>query len=452
MMYGLIAIIGMLITIFFVIGTHEAAHFIAARLAHVKVIRFSIGFGKTLFRFKDKQGTEYVFSLIPLGGYVKMLGEDEEGIPKKDLHLAFNRQPLYKKFFIVLAGPFMNILCALILYWLIFMIGFTVEKPIIGAIAPHSIAAAAGLKPKQEIVGIDQQYTPTWSKIIFRILAHAGNQDKLTMQTKTLGDQSTQSYTLDLTRWHLDSLTPDPLASLGITPYMPYVPLVIGAILKKSPAASSSLQVDDKIVAINKNKISNWKELVNFIMENPNKKIIFTIERQNKTIDLTIPIGHQRDLLFKKYGYLGIAPKLDFAKNLLQNVKYGPMDALSKAWHEVVDLTYFNFMLFGKLLTGKISFQSLGGPISIFESAGEALNYGFLPFISFLAFLSLSLGVINLLPIPMLDGGHLLLQCIEAIIKKPLPDVALAFLYRIGLALILVLLVQAFINDILRLY
>src|SRR3990167_4060188 len=175
----LIAIIGILVTILFVIGTHEFAHFIAARMLGVKVLRFSIGFGKRLFSWSDKKGTEFVFSLIPLGGYVKMLDENEGQVSSKDLPHAFNRQPFYKKFLIVLAGPFANILCAFILYWLIFMIGIVTVKPIIGQVTPKSIAAEAGLKPHQEIISIDDKPLFTWPSIIFRILFRAGNQDQL---------------------------------------------------------------------------------------------------------------------------------------------------------------------------------------------------------------------------------------------------------------------------------
>lgn len=363
-----IAILGILLTILFVIGTHEAAHFIAARWLGVKVLRFSIGFGKALFRWHDKTGTEYVFALIPLGGYVKMLDENEGNVPENELSQAYNRQPFYKKFLIVLAGPASNIFCAFILYWLIFMIGFVTVKPIIGNVTPHSIAAEAGLKPNQEILSIDNSTIHSWTGVLFRLMTHIGDHDHLIIETAPVKNKKSQSYSLDLTNWHMDELQPDPLTSLGIKPYEP------------------------------------------------------------------------------------AAPKYIWPKETLRTLKFGPVTAAAYAWRQIHDLTYFNVVLFGKMFTGKLSLKSLGGPITIFESAGDALNAGYLAFMGFLAFLSISIGIINILPIPGLDGGHLFIQAIEAIIRRPIPERYLLLLFRIGFIFILFVLVQALVNDVLRMY
>lgn len=353
----MISIIGILLTIFFVIGTHETAHFIVARLLGVKVLRFSIGFGKALYRWHDKSGTEYVLALLPLGGYVKMLDENEEPVPNEQLPFAYNRQPFYKKFLIVLAGPLTNIFCAFILYWLIFMIGFITIKPIIDSITPNSLAAQAGLSANQEIIRIDNQPTTTWMGIMFRLLAHAGDQDHVLITVKN--KQVEQTHAVDLFTWRMNKLTPDPLSSIGIIPGAP--------------------------------------------------------------------------------------------KTAIHKIKYSPIAALTPAWREINDFTYYNLVILSKLITGKLSLQSLGGPITIFESAGDAFYYGLLPFLSFLAFLSISIGIINLLPIPGLDGGHLFIQIIEFIIRRPLPEAILATLYKLGILLLVFVLVQAMINDVLRL-
>jgi regulator of sigma E protease len=362
----LISIVGILITIFFVIGTHESAHFLMARLCRVKVLRFSIGFGKTIFRRTDKRGTEYVIALIPLGGYVSMLDEHEGQVPASELPFAYNRQPFYKKCLIVLAGPATNILCAFLLYWFIFMMGFITIKPMIGDITPRSIAMESGLKAKQEIISIDHHPIQSWMSVVFRLLMHVGSPEPLTITATLPHSSNTQDYSLDVSNWHLDKLTPDPLTTLGIKPYSP------------------------------------------------------------------------------------LGPVYAWPKNMLRHVQYGPFSALAPAWRQIIDLSYFNLYLLGKIVTGQLSVQSLGGPITIFQSAGNAFHYGLLPFMSFLAFLSISIGVINLLPIPGLDGGHLFIQLIEVIIRRPISERVLLLLYRLGFALIIFVLIQALINDIFR--
>lgn len=360
MISTLISILAIIVTIFFVIGTHEWAHFITARLLGVNVLRFSIGFGKTLLRWQGKTGTEYVFALIPLGGYIKMLDEREAPVPTEKRHQAYNQQPYYKKFLIVFAGPAMNLLCALVLYWLIFMIGFTTIRPIIGDITPQSIVANAGIQTGQEIIAVDGEKTQTWNGVLFRLLAHVGDQDTAYLTTNQ------KTHALDLANWQMNELTPDPFTSLGFLPLIPAIPL-------KMPP------------------------------------------------------------------------------NLIQHIQYSPLAAIPEAWKQVKNLTYFNLLLFGKLVTGKISLQSLGGPITIYQSAGSALNASLLAFLGFLAFLSIAIGVINLLPLPGLDGGHLLIQTIEAIIQRPIPEKILFNVYRVGFAVLIFFMVQALVNDFLRL-
>lgn len=451
MLHLFVSIIGILITIFFVIGTHETAHFLIARLVGVKVLRFSIGFGKTLCRWHDKKGTEYVIALVPLGGYVKMLDETEDAVPENELHFAYNRQPFYKKFLIVIAGPITNLFCAFILYWIIFMVGFTTIKPMIGAVEPNSIAAVAGLKANQEIVKIDNQPVTAWAGFMLRLLSHAGNKDQATIDTLTTPQQTTSQHTLDLTDWKMDGLTPDPLSSIGIKPYMPTVPLIIGKIASDSPAAKAKLLIHDKIIAINQQPIKDWNQIITFITEHPDQTLTFNLERNKKNIQIVVTIGKQRDLFFKKSGYLGIGPDFTFPKNMLRNIKYPPLAAIKPAYQELYDFTYFNILLIGKLITGKLSLQSLGGPITIFDTAGDALNIGFVSFLGFLAFLSVSIGVINFLPIPGLDGGHLFIQLTESIIGRPVPEKLLSVLYRLGFMLILFILMIALVNDLLRL-
>lgn len=450
-MHSLISILGIIITIFFVVGTHEAAHFLMARRLGIRVLRFSIGFGKTLVRWMDSKGTEYVISLIPLGGYVKMLDENEGDVKEEDRRFAYNRQPYYKKFLVVLAGPAMNIFCAAVLYWLIFMIGFTTLKPIIGEVTSGSIAEVAGLKSQQTIVSIDHHPINGWAGFILRLIAHAGDKDKVAIGVTSANNPKETIISVPLEKWELDGLTPDPLSSLGIAPYMPPIPLVIGFLQPKSPAAVQ-LKVNDKIIAIDKTPIKTWEILMQIVLNNPDTTKQFTIERDHKQIELPVHIGSQRNFFLQKSGYLGIGPEITLPENLQNHIQYGPIAAMPHAIQQLYDFTYFNFVLIGKLFTGKLSLQSLGGPITIFDSAGTALNIGLLAFIGFLAFLSISIGVINLLPIPGLDGGHLFIQTIEAIIRRPIPDRVLDIAYRFGFLLLFMVLATSLLNDILRLF
>lgn len=450
-MHNLISIIGILITIAFVVGTHEAAHFMMARKLGIRVLRFSIGFGKTLLRWVDSKGTEYVISLIPLGGYVKMLDENEGEVSPADRQYAYNQQPYYKKFLVVLAGPAMNIACAAILYWLIFMIGFTTLKPMIGDVTSGSIADKAGLKSQQVIVSIDHHPVNGWAGFILRLIAHVGDNDHVAIGVVSDAKPQETIINVPLANWSLDGLTPDPLASLGITPYTPPIPMVIKFIQPGSPAASQ-LQVNDKIIAIDKKPINSWEILMQLVLNHPDTKMNFTIERNHKQIELPIQIGSQRNLFMQKSGYLGMGPEITLPENLQNTIQYGPIAAIPHAFQQLYDFTYFNFVLIGKLITGKLSLQSLGGPITIFDSAGTALNIGLLAFLGFLAFLSISIGVINLLPIPGLDGGHLFIQTIEAIIRRPVPDRVLDIAYRLGFLLLFMVLATSLLNDILRLF
>lgn len=448
----LFSVVGIIITIFFVIGFHEFAHFIAARLLNIKVLKFSIGFGKALFRFHDKKNTEYVIALVPLGGYVKLLGETEETDPK-DSKYAFNTQPFYKKFLVLAAGPFANLLSAFILYWIIFIVGFSSIKPIIGEISPQSIAARSGLQGQQEILSVDNDPSPSWMAVMLRIAAHVGNQDQLQIETQSLSTHQKQIFILNLADWTLDNqLKPDLLASLGIVPYEPTVPPVIGIIKENSPAARSSLRVGDRILKINSQAIQNWHQLVNFVQEHPDQTVTFTIARQGKTINHSVYIGYKKAFLINKTGYLAMGPQFIFPKHLLRQFKYGPLDAIPHAFKEMTNFIYFNFILFGKLLTGKMSLESLGGPITIFETAGTTLEYGLISFIGFLAFLSISIGIINILPIPGLDGGNICIYFIEFLIRRPIPEKILFIAYQGGILLIAFVMIRAILNDVLRLY
>ncbi len=445
----LITVVGIILTLLLIIGIHELGHFLAARFLGIKVLRFSIGFGKTLWSRYDKKGTQYVLAAIPLGGYVKMLDENEQPISLEESYLAFNRQPFYKKCIIVLAGPLANFLLAFFLYWLLFIIGFQSLVPIVGKVTPHSIAAEAGIQPNYRIVSIDQVPTSSWMSVIIRILSRSGDTDKMTVELAAPLSQVSKNYQLNLTHWHMDDLKPDPLASLGIQLFEPEVPPIIDKILPHSPALGI-LQTGDKILTVNNIKITDWLEFVAQISHHPAEKITLVLERKGKKQTVQLVTDSRRGFLKGKYGWLGVIPYVTWPKGVLQNNKYNVITALFYAWQNTYDFIHLNLRVIGKLLMGKVSLQSLGGPIAIFQNAGIALNQGMAPFLSFLAFLSISVGVINILPIPGLDGGHLLFQLIEAFLKRPIPERILLLSYRLGLIALFLLIFQSLINDMLR--
>lgn len=447
----IISILGIIITILLIVGIHEFGHFIVARMLGIKVLRFSIGFGKTLWSRYDKKGTEYVFAAIPLGGYVKMLDENEGPVATPELPFAYNRQPMYKKIAVVLAGPLSNFIFAFFMYWLIFIIGFSSIIPVIGKVTPDSIAYHAGLKPHQEIISIDEKPTPNWTSITLRFLDYFGEDKKIKVEAAMVDSPKKESYVLDLQNWKMDDLKPDPLTTLGIIPFTPEIPNVISVILPDSPAAIAKLQVNDRIIAINNQPIHEWIDATKIISEHPDETFTFQIERQGKTFSQNIKIGAQRDIFFKKHGFLGISPNVEWPKNYIRNVRYSPWQALSRAFDNTIEFISLNFVFLGKMLTGKVSLQSLGGPITIFESAGSALNIGIIPFMNFLAFISIAIGAINILPIPGLDGGHLLFYVIELIRGRPLSENAQLLFFRLGFIALILLLIQAMVNDILRL-
>lgn len=451
----LLSIVGVLLTIFIVVGVHEGAHFAVARLLGIKVLRCSIGFGKPLYTWHDKKGTEYVLAPLPLGGYVKLLDESEGFVPDSEKHLAFNRQPLYKRVAVVAAGPLSNLLSAVFLYWIIFMVGFKTAIPIIGAVEPHSIASAAALKPQQEIVSIDSHPTRGWSGVTMWLIVHTGDRDTVTITTKNFNAQRNgelKSHRLNLENWQMNDLKPDPLTSLGLVPYMPEIPMVIGNIQAGSPASTSPLKLGDTILAVDDKPIKTWDQLIVLLEKYPDKQLNFRISRDHKKMTLPVTLGHYRSLLLQKYGFLGIGPNFIIPEHLLQNIQYGPLEAANQAVKEMLNLSYINLLLFGKLITHKLSLYSLGGPITIFQTAGSAFKYGVLAFLGFLAFLNVALGIVNFFPIPGLDGGHLLFQFIEAVIRRPISERAQMFFYRLGFIFLILLLVQALLNDVLRMW
>jgi len=452
MLHYLLSIFVFIALILLVIGVHELGHFIAAKSLKIPVLRFSVGFGKALFRLKDKQGTDYIIAMIPLGGYVKLLDERDGDVSISQRHLAFNRQPFWKKFIVLIAGVTLNMLIAIMAYWLMFIIGFTTIIPVIGKVIPHSISAQGKLQPQQRILQVGNYITPEWRSATMALFRYYGSKDLLKVTVQDLRGKSFQIVRyLPLQNWKMNELTPDPLLSLGIIPFSPDIPPIIKGFSSASADTLSKLKIGDQILTINKNKIHQWQDLITYIQDHPSQTVTMRIKRNNLPITVQIFIGKKSFSWIKRNGSLGILSYYQWPHEFLTSNKYPLFQALSRAYQETLGFLELNLIILGKLIAGKISLQSLGGPIAIFLSTETAVGLGFTAILNLLAFINLSIAIANLLPIPGLDGGQIIVSLIECLRKKPLSMRVQLLFFRLGIILILMIFFIAFSNDILRL-
>lgn len=453
-MFTFLYILAFLLAIFPLVLIHELGHFLIARICQVKAERFSIGFGKPFYKWKHKKGnTEYVLAPVLLGGYVKFLDTRETKIvADSDRHLAFDHKPILHRIAIIAAGPIANIIFALFAFWLMLVIGFKLPKPIIGKVLPNSIASHANMHAAEEIIKIDQTSTRNWEEVIVAMVARIGDTGNLSVITQSSPLLPTQTHNLDLTSWQINSYEPDPLHDFGIIRYEPQISPIISSIAKNSSAAKYGVQINDRIIAIEGQTVSSWSDFIGLIKKYPEKQITLSLERNGKIIDLVVTVGSRLGVGWKKIGFLGITPSLvKWPEQMLRKHQYTAWQACGEAWHKMQLLIDLNNTVLIKLFTGKISFHVLGGPIAIFTASGQAFTQGFIVFLNFLAFLSLSLALINLLPLPSLDGGYIILLLIEAIIRRPIPMQIQTLLLRLGIIFFVVLILQVTVNDLKRL-
>jgi regulator of sigma E protease len=436
------------------IAVHEFGHFWVARRLGVKVLRFSIGFGRPLLRIqRHPDSTEYVVAAVPLGGYVKMLDEREEEVPADQLHLAFNRQVLWKRSAIVVAGPLFNFLFAILAYWGIFMAGDTGLRPVVGEVAPQSIADQAGFQVGDELLRIGDRDAGSWETALFAFISKSLDGKELAIHVR---DQSGS----ELDRWipsdAVRSLTkePDLLGMLGLVPQRPILPPVIGEVVPGEAAEGAGLQIGDRILAADGEPIASWQDWVGLVRERPGATMEIEIERtEGERLSLSItPRSTQADdgAEIGRIG-AGVAIPDGLMDDYRVEVRYGPIEALDRATAKTVEMSVMTLRVVGRMLTGQASVENLSGPITIAETAGRTASYGFDSFIKFLAVVSISLGILNLLPIPILDGGHLLYFFIEWVKGSPLSEAAQMQGQKIGLVLLAALMTLAFYLDISRL-
>ncbi|MFM4848070.1 sigma E protease regulator RseP [Aeromonas rivipollensis] len=432
------------------VAVHEFGHFWVARRCGVKVERFSIGFGKAIWRRIGKDGTEYVLALIPLGGYVKMLdGRVDELKPGEEAQ-AFNHKSVWARMAIVAAGPMANFVFALFAFWLMFMIGVPSVKPVVGEVRPASIVAQAGIEPGMEIVGVGDEATGDWESVTYALISHLGDKS-VQLKLKAPGASYAVDKTLMLDSWTFDPDKESPIGSLGIVPLGGKVLPVVQAIVPSSASEKAGLQVGDRIKGVGDQAITEWTEFVELVQQSPEQSLQVTVEREGSDLTLTLTPDVKK-VRGQLVGFVGLSPQLvplpDEYRVLLQ---YGPLQAL---WHGVQktwSLITLTFDMIGKLIGGIVSLDNLSGPISIAKGAGSSADYGLVYFLGFLALISVNLGIINLFPLPVLDGGHLVYFLIEAVTGKPVPEKIQEIGFRIGAAILMLLMGIALFNDFARL-
>ena len=439
-----IVALGILITF------HEFGHFWVASRCGVKILRFSIGFGRPLWkRCIGTDRTELVIAALPLGGYVKMLDEREAPVPDPELPRAFNRRPLAQRFAIVLAGPLFNFLFAILAYWMMYMIGLTGLKPVIGVVHPASIAAAAGLQADDEIMAVNAQRTATWTMVVDAMITSIveGHAVELSLQSS---HSLERTLMLNLQGVSIDDLAKkDLLVSIGITPKQFVLPPVIGELLPEGAAVRAGLKSGDRIVTVDGIMITDWTGFVEYIRGHPDQLLHVDISREEKVMPLLLRPDKKDAGDGRIIGYIGAGNQL--GQSLLARESYTIIPAFAKALARTRDMSWLTLQMLGKVLTGEASYKNLSGPLSIAQYAGESAKNGIAAFLWFLGIVSVSLGVLNLLPIPLLDGGHLMYYLIEVVRGSPVSEAVQAVGQQIGLALLLGLMVLVFYNDILRL-
>ena len=439
-----IVALGVLITV------HEFGHFWVARRCGVRVERFSIGFGKALWRRTDKSGTEYVIALIPLGGYVKMLDERAEPVAPELRHYAFNNKTVGQRAAIIAAGPIANFLFAIFAYWLVFIIGVPGVRPVVGEITPNSIAAQAQIQPGTELKAVDGIETPDWDAVRLQLVAKIGDQHT-TLSVAQFGSNQRQDKTLDLRQWAFEPDKQDPVSSLGIRPRGPQIEPVLSEVQVNSAASKAGLQAGDRIVKVNGQPLTQWMTFVTLVRDNPDTPLALDIERQGSSLSLTLT-PDSKQVNGKAEGFAGVVPKVIPLPDEYKTVRqYGPFSAILEASDKTWQLMKLTVSMLGKLITGDVKLNNLSGPISIAQGAGMSAEFGVIYYLMFLALISVNLGIINLFPLPVLDGGHLLFLAIEKLKGGPVSERVQDFSYRIGSILLVLLMGLALFNDFSRL-
>ncbi|WP_425928782.1 RIP metalloprotease RseP [Pseudomonas sp. NyZ201] len=450
-MSALYMIIGTLIALGVLVTFHEFGHFWVARRCGVKVLRFSVGFGTPLVRWHDRQGTEFVIAAIPLGGYVKMLDEREADVPSALLEQSFNRKSVGQRIAITAAGPIANFLLAILFFWILAMLGSQQVRPVIGAVEPGSLAAVAGLSAGQEIVSIDGKPTSGWAAVNLQLVRRLGESGSLRIDVRDDGASTGSTHTVALEQWLKGADEPDPINSLGIRPWRPALAPVLAELDPKGPAQAAGLKTGDRLLALDGQALNDWQQVVDSVRSRAGSRVVLAVERDGARLDVPVTLASRGEGKAAA-GYLGAGvAAVEWPATMLREVSYGPLEAVGEGLSRTWNMSVLTLDSLKKMLFGELSVKNLSGPITIAKVAGASAQSGLGDFLNFLAYLSISLGVLNLLPIPVLDGGHLLFYLVEWVRGRPLSDRVQGWGVQIGISLVVGVMLLALINDLGRL-
>jgi regulator of sigma E protease len=461
MMDVLSSILAFIVAISVLVAVHEYGHFWVARRLGFKVLRYSIGFGRPFAKWRGKgpDHTEYWLSTIPLGGYVKLLDEREGPVPEAEAHRAFNRRPIPHRIAVLLAGPGFNFLFAIAAYWVMFVSGVPGIKPIVGVVTEDTVAAEAGLRTDDEIVSVGGTPTATWEGALLAFLDELLTDGRLELVVREPGGDE-RALELDVRGRESELTEPNALFSgLGFTPG-PTMPADIERVDPDSPAERAGLRAGDRVVRVAGDTapgtpIASWQQWLEYIRAYPGETVLLDVVRDDSRIELTMTIGEAEEE-GRRIGRIGAWRPMTFPPDVLERVRaeqrYGPIDSLVNGAKKTWEMTALTVRMLGRMVVGDVSYRNVSGPISIAAYAGDSAAAGLTAFLSFLAIVSISLGIMNLLPVPLLDGGQIVYQLLELFKGSPLSERALIFGQQVGIMLLIVLMGFVFYNDLTRMF
>ncbi len=445
-------LISFIVALGILVAVHEFGHFWVARKCGVKVEKFSIGFGKSIWKRIGQDGTEYSISMIPLGGFVKMLDGRVDNVPEDLQRFAFDKKPLWQRSAIVAAGPAFNFFFAIFAYWIVFLVGVPTVKPVIGEVIPHSISSQAGLEAGMEIKSVSGVETLNWESVNMGLIDHIGDKTLTLTVSSSEGVGLDETKTLDLSTWNFDPESESAMEAIGFKPYTPEIYLSLMSVSENGAGALAGLKVGDVITHIEGKVITQWQQVVTLIQDNPDNAIELTVDRAGEKLDLVMTPQAKTLSQGKVIGFAGIAPEVaEWPQSYRFDLQYGVFESVGKAVDKTGQIISLTINMLKKLIVGDVGLNNLSGPISIAKGAGTTADYGLVYFLGFLALISVNLGIINLVPLPMLDGGHLLFFAVEAVTRRPVPEKVQEMGYRIGGAIIFSLMAVAIFNDFTRL-